>query len=50
MTGNVRTQRNTGTRSCKHCYSVKTLSIAYPECVFVALVIQHAKRTRRIIL
>ena len=28
----------------------KAISIIYSECVFVALDIQHAKRTRRIIL
>jgi hypothetical protein len=28
----------------------KAISITHSECVFAALVIQHAKRTRRIIL
>jgi len=31
-------------RSHNHCCSGKTISIAYSECVFVALVTQHAKR------
>jgi len=29
---------------------VKEMSITYPECVFVALVIQHAMHIRRIML
>jgi hypothetical protein len=32
------------------CRRGKTISITYSECVSVALVIQHAKRMRRIIL
>ena len=31
-------------RSHNHCCSGKTITIAYSECVFVALVTQHAKR------
>ena len=37
-------------RSRNHCYSGKAISITYSECVFVALVTQHARRIRRIIL
>jgi hypothetical protein len=33
-----------------HCYCGKAIRITYSECVSVALVIQHAKRMRRIIL
>ena len=33
-----------------HCCRGKTISIAHSECVSVALVIQHAKRMRHIIL
>ena len=36
--------------TCNHWRSGKATSITYPECVSVALVIQHAKRMRRIIL
>jgi len=36
--------------SCNHCCSGKAISIAYSECVFVALCIQYAVRMRRIIL
>jgi hypothetical protein len=42
--------RNIEARSCNHCCSGKTISITESECVFVALVIQHAMRMRRIIL
>jgi hypothetical protein len=35
---------------CNHCCRGKAISIAYCEFVSVALVIQHAKRMRRIIL
>jgi hypothetical protein len=41
---------NTDLRSRNHCYCRKAISIIYSECVSVALVIQHAKRMRRIIL
>jgi hypothetical protein len=34
--------------SCHHCGSWKAISIVYDECVFAALVIQHAKRMRHI--
>jgi hypothetical protein len=37
-------------RSRNRCCRRKAIRITYSECVFVALVIQHAKRTRRIIL
>ena len=30
-------------RFCKHCYCGKAVSITHCECVFVALIIQHAK-------
>jgi len=43
-------QRNTETRSCNHCCSGKAISIAYSECVSVALVIQHEMRTRHIVI
>jgi len=36
--------------SCNHCYSGKSISIAYSECVYVALVIQHAMRIRHIFI
>jgi hypothetical protein len=43
-------KRNNEARSRKHCCHGKAISITYCECVSVALVIQHAKRMRRIIL
>jgi len=42
--------RNIEARSRNHCYRGKVISITYSECVFVALVIQHAMRMRRNIL
>jgi len=39
-----------GSTTFFHCCRGKVISITYSECVFVALVTQHAKRTRRIIL
>ena len=35
-------QRKFGARSCNHCCSGKTIIIRPPDCVFVALDIQHA--------
>ena len=43
-------QRNIQARSRNHCCGGKAIRITYSECVFVALVILHAKRMRRIIL
>jgi hypothetical protein len=41
---------NTEARSPNHCCIGKAISITYSKCVSVALVIQHAKRMRHIIL
>jgi hypothetical protein len=43
-------QHNTEARSRNHCCRGQAVSITYSECVFVALVIQHAKRMPLIIL
>jgi hypothetical protein len=43
-------KRNTETLSCNHCCHGKAIIITYSVCVSVALVTQHAKRMRRIIL
>ena len=43
-------KRNIEARSSNHCCSGKAISIAYYECVFVALVTQHAKCMSHIIL
>jgi hypothetical protein len=42
--------RNTEARSRNHSCRGKTVNITHSECVSVALVIQHAKRMRRIVL
>jgi hypothetical protein len=42
-------QSNTEARSRNHCCRGKTISITYSACTSVSLVIQHAKRIRRII-
>jgi hypothetical protein len=49
-TGNVRIKVTLEAFLQNHCYHGKAISITYCECVSVALVIQHAKRMRRIIL
>ena len=41
-------KRNIESHSRNHCYRGKTVSITYTQCVFVALVTQHAKRMRHI--
>ena len=43
-------QHNIESRSGNHCCSRKRMSITYSECVFVASVIQHAKRVSLIML
>jgi hypothetical protein len=43
-------QRDTEERLRTHCYRGKAASMIYSECVAVALVLQHAKCRRRIIL
>ena len=44
-------KRDNAARSCSsHCCSGKAIIIIYSECVFVALIIQHSKRMRRIVL
>jgi hypothetical protein len=43
-------ERKIEARSCNHCCSAKSISITYSECVFVALVIQHAIRIRHIFI
>jgi len=39
-------QRNNERRWRKHCSRGKVISITYSECVFIALLIRHAKRMR----
>jgi hypothetical protein len=43
-------QRKIHARSRDHCCSGIAIIITHSECVFVALVIQHAKHMRRILL
>jgi len=43
-------KRNIKVRSCNHFWHGRIISIKYSECVFVALVIQHAIRMRHIFI
>jgi len=43
-------QHNIEARSCNHCCSEKAVSITYSECVFVALLTQHAMRIRHTVI
>jgi hypothetical protein len=43
-------QRNIEARSCNHRCSEKAVSITYSECVFVALLIQHAMHMRHTVI
>jgi len=40
---------NIEARSCNHCCSGKAIRIPYSAIVFVALVVQHAMRTRHFV-
>ena len=42
--------RNTGACSCNHRWSGKAVSITYSECIFLAIVTQHAMRMRHIVI
>ena len=46
----MRTNINIEARLLNHGWRGKAITIAYSGCVCVALVIQHAERTRRIIV
>ena len=41
--------RNIVARSRNHIFCGTAISITYYECVFIALLIQHAKRLRRVL-
>jgi hypothetical protein len=43
-------QRNIESSSRSHCCHGKAVSVRYSDCAFVALVMQHAVRLRRIVL
>ena len=43
-------KHNNKARSCNQCCSGKAISIAYYECLFVALVIEYAMRMRHMVI
>ena len=43
-------EHNTEVHLCIHCYHGRAISISYSQCVFLALVILHAKCISHIIL
>jgi hypothetical protein len=43
-------KRNIRAHSCNYCCHGKEIKITYCGCVSVALVIQHTKRMRRVVL
>ena len=45
-----RQKRNIEARSCHQCCSGKAINIAYSQCAFVALAIQHAMRIRHVVI
>jgi hypothetical protein len=48
--GEIDKQCTYNVRSCSRCCSGKAISIAYSECVFVALVIRHEMHMRHIVI